>query len=226
MQQRDRDPRHAPRSRPALPSASPRRRRLRAGVVGRRDGGHRRGVARDQAAPRRLVAPPSTSATDRLQRARLGRHDAVPPGARHASDLQRRHAGLQQQVRGERVRVRVEHAAPAARFRPHRLLPDPRLEPRRLAHELHLDRRADRGAARDESARRQGPLREPAPHRVGEVGRRRADPDPARYRRLLPRGVTARVERIGGFDEQVAGGARQERRGSPGVHRRAIRPSA
>ena len=219
VQQRDCDPRRAPRSRPALASASPRRRRLRAGVVGRRDGGHRRGVARDQDAPRRLVDRRLHRQPDGLQRPRLGRHDAVPPGARHASDLQRRHAGLQQQVRGERVRVRVEHAAPRPRFRPHRLLPDPRLEPRRLAHELHLHRGADRGAARDRSARRQGPLREPAPHRVREVGRRRVDPDPARYRRLLPGGVTARARAHRRLRRAGAGGARQERRGFPGVHR-------
>ncbi len=186
VQQRDRDPRRAPRSRPPLVPAPPRRRELRTGVMGRRDGRHRRRAPRNQGAARRLVDRRLHRQSDRVQRARVGRDDAVPPGARHAADLHGGHAGLQQQVRGERIRLRVEHGAPRPRLRAHRLPPHPRLEPRRLPYELHFHRRADRSPPPDRSARRQGALREPAPDRIGEVGRRRADPDPTRHRRLLP----------------------------------------
>ena len=57
------------------------------------------------ATPRRLVDGDLHRQSDRVQRADRGRHDAISRRARHASDLQRRHAGLQQQVRRQRVRV-------------------------------------------------------------------------------------------------------------------------
>ena len=102
-----------------------------------------------------------------------------------------RHAGLREQVRGQRGGVRLEHDPPDPGPRAHRLRARVRREPARLPRQLHLDRRPGARAARRAQARGEALLREPARDRVGRAGR--DDPDPARHRPVLHGGAAVRA---------------------------------
>ena len=201
-----RDDRGPERSRPRAATAQAHRRpgRVRAGVVGRGAGRHRR--------------PPEGRA--RRARARVGRlvhgqprrvlllahpvGQGLPGRDRLAALLLGRLAGREQPLRRQRAALRLAAGGPGARPHPHELHADGRGQPAGLARVGAQRAAGARAAARDHRARRAD--RGGRPATLGDGAPVRAPADPARRRRLAA--ALAAVH-------DLRGGARRRARISP-----------
>ena len=145
------------RPRPPRPPAAPRRRRhVDDGVVGRGASAH---IARRLRGHHRRARPrrgrPSTSATRRRSTpsARTLHVGTLLRDARRAAHVLVGHAGLRQQVRRHRGRVRHHDRAPDPRPRAHRPVPHHRREPAGVAGQLLLDPQRARASCARPTAR-------------------------------------------------------------------------